>query len=589
MTVIANRKSLFATHSFDRPVQWAIFIITAILVVFPAWPILYQSVMDKPLYEQSRAFTLDNFTRVLNDAEFWSVLATTLVFAVLTTILAVIIGAALALLFTRTDMPGRNWLSGLIVVPFYVSPLILAFAWTVIFGPNGYFTILIRQLGLPTWNLYSLGGLVVVTATYYMPYAYLYCTSTLALADPQLEDAARIGGAGPIRALWNVTVPLMRPALVYSTLLILVSTIELLSIPLVLGTPTNVKVLATYIYTIGIVGVRTDYGAIAVVAIFTVLLVTVLVALQTRLVAQERRFVTVGGKATRPRLLRLGGLRWLAFALVGAYIIVAIILPLIGIIAQSLTAFLSPFVNPLTVLTLDNFGIVLNTEAYAQSIVNSVLIAVIGGALGVLFMALCALIVYRSTLPQRQALSYLALYPRAFPGIIVGIGFLWAFLLIPGIGAIRNTIWVLTLAFIMRHLPLGFSSISPAVLSVSPELDRAARVSGATWLGVARSILLPLLRPALLSAYVLLLITFLKEYAVALFLFAPGSQVIGTTMIELWRQGNSGPISALATVQLVITFVIIVLSRRLLGVRFTRGEMNGNARRSIAVLRNSAS
>lgn len=557
--------------SYDRLVQWGIFVVTALLVIFPAWPILYQSVMDKPLYEVGRAFTLNNFARVVADPAFWNVLGGTFIFAIGTTVLAVVIGAALALLLTRTDMPGGGWLATLIVLPFYVSPLVLAFAWTVIFGPQGYFTIMIRTLGLPTWNLYSLGGIIVVAATYYMPSAYLYCTSTLALSDPQLEEAARIGGAGPFRALWSVTVPLMRPALVYSTLLILVSTIELLSIPLVLGTPSNLNVLSTYVYTIGLVGVRTDYGAIAVVSIFTVVLVTGLVMLQSKLVAQERRFVTVGGKATRPRLLKLGPWRWPITALVVLYIVVAILLPLIGIVAQSFTAFLSPFINPLTVLTLDNFETVLNTPAYFQSIVNSLLIAVVGGAIGVVFMALCALTVYRSTLPGRQALSYLALYPRAFPGIIVGIGFLWAFLLIPGIGGLRSTIWALTLAFIMRHLPLGYSAISPAVLSVSPELDRAGRIAGGTWLTVARTILLPLLRPALLSAYVLLIITFLKEYAVALFLFAPGSRVIGTTLIELWRQGNSGPISALAAVQMLLTLIIVVLSRRLLRVKLYEG------------------
>jgi iron(III) transport system permease protein len=554
-------------RSFDRPVQWGIFIITAILVIFPAWPILYQSVMNKPLYDASRSFTLDNFTRVLSNGEFWGVLGGTVVYALATTILAVVIGATLAVLLTRTDMPGRRWLATLIVVPFYISPLILAFAWIIVFGPQGYLTNLARNLGLPVWDLYSLAGITIVTATYYMPYAYLYCTSTLALADPQLESAARIGGAGPVRALWSVTVPLMRPALVFSTLLVLVSTVELLSIPLVLGTPSNVNVLSTYVYTIGIVGVRTDYGAIAVISILTVLLVTGLVMLQSKLVAQERRFVTVGGKATRPRQLKLGGLRWVMFGLVLLYVIIAIVLPLLGILAQAFTSILSPFINPLTVITLDNFGLIFDTPSYSQSIINSLLIAVIGGAIGVLFMAFCALTVYRSDLKGRKILSYLALYPRAFPGIIVGIGFLWAFLLIPGIGGVRNTIWVMALAFIMRHLPLGFTSISPAVLSVSTELDRAARVSGATWLGVARSIMLPLLRPALLSTYVLLIITFLKEYAVALFLFAPGSQVIGTTLIELWRQGNSGPISALATIQLVLTLIIVVISRKVLGVK----------------------
>jgi iron(III) transport system permease protein len=164
-------------------------------------------------------------------------------------------------------------------------------------------------------------------------------------------------------------------------------------------------------------------------------------------------------------------------------------------------------------------------------------------------------------------LQYLALYPRAVPGIIVGIGFLWAFLLVPGVGGARNTIIALTIAFIMRFLPLAFGAIAPSILRVSAELDRASRVAGASWLRTVFSILVPLLRPALLSGFVLLFISFLKEYSSALFLFARGSEVIGTTMIELWRQGNSGPVAALSTIQLVLTAIVIVVGYRLLGAK----------------------
>src|SRR5205085_5967717 len=198
---------------------------------------------------------------------------------------------------------------------------------------------------------------------------------------------------------------------------------------------------------------------------------------------------------------------------------------------------------------------------------NAVLISTIGGAVGILFIALCALIVYRSDFRLRGVLAYLALYPRAVPGIIVGIGFLWAFLLVPGLGPLRNTIVALTIAFIMRFIPLGFGAVGPSILRVSTELDRAARVAGASWLRTMWSVLVPLLRPALLSGFVLLFISFLKEYSSALFLVARGSEVIGTTMIELWRQGNSGPVAALATIQLVITFVVLIVSQRLFGAR----------------------
>ncbi len=554
-------------RSWDRIIQWSVVVITAILVVFPAWPILLQSVMDQPLYEKTRAFTLNNFVKVFSSPVFYQVVGRTIVFALATTALSVGIGMLLAIFVVRTNMPGRKFLRNLITIPYYVSPLVLAFAWGTMYGPAGYVTILARTLHLPTWNLYSLGGIVIVTMMYTMPYTYLYISSSLALADPQLESAARIGGANPFLTMLRITVPLLRPAITYSFLLILVTTMELLSIPLVLGAPVGIQVLSTYLYQLGVVGIKTDYGSIAVVSIMVVLMVTGLVVLQGKLVAQERRFVTVGGKATRPKPLDLGGWKWVVSVIVGLFVFMFVILPLFALVLQASTPFVSPLVNPFTMLTTKNFSSIWDVSTYRQSLTNSLLIGLIGAAIGIIFTTISAITAYRSKFKARVAVRYLSLYPRAFPGLIVGIGFLWAFLMIPGIGAIRNTIWVMMIAFIMRYLPLGFSSISPSVLQVSDELDRAARIAGTSWFGATWRILFPILRPAMLSGYFLLFIAFLKEYSVALFLYARGSQVIGTTMIELWRQGNTGPVAALAVLQLAITAAVLVLSQKVLGVK----------------------
>lgn len=567
MATIAQTRAPSGRRTWDRVIQWGVVIITAILVIFPAWPILLQSVMDKPLYNPNRAFSLNNFVRVFSNPTFYHVVERTIIFALVTTTLSVLLGMILAILIVRTNMPARRLLRNLVTIPYYVSPLVLAIAWVPMFGPQGYITILVRNLHLPVWNLYSLGGIVVVTMMYTMPFTYLYISASLALADPQLEAAARIGGANPFLTMLRVTVPLLRPAITYSFLLILVTTMELLSIPLVLGHPFGIEVLSTYLYTLGIVGVTTDYGSIAVVAIVVVLLVTGLVVLQGKLVAQERRFVTVGGKASRPKPLDLGGWRWLAAILVGLFVFMFILLPLGALIIQASTPFWNAYTNPFRMLSFKNFDSILKIAAYRESITNSVMIGLIGGAIGIVFTTISAITAYRSKFQARKAVRYLSLYPRAFPGLIVGIGFLWAFLMIPGIGGIRNTIWVMMIAFIMRYLPLGFSSISPSVLQVSDELDRAARIAGTSWFGATWRILFPILRPAMLSGYFLLFIAFLKEYSVALFLFARGSRVIGTTMIELWRQGNTGPVAALAVIQLAITAVVLVISQKLLGVR----------------------
>jgi len=209
---------------------------------------------------------------------------------------------------------------------------------------------------------------------------------------------------------------------------------------------------------------------------------------------------------------------------------------------------------------MDNFKQAFEFETYRVAIINSLLIAGVGGVVATLFMAAVALLTYRSKFPMRGAVKYIAQYPRAFPGTIIGLGFLWALLSFPALGGLRNTIWILIIAYTMRYLPLGFSAMSPSILQISDELDRAARVSGTTWLGVMRHIMLPLLRPALLTTFTLLFITFLKEYSVALFLFTRGSQVIGTTMLEVWAQGGPGPAAALAVIQLLIIGVVRWLS-----------------------------
>ncbi|MFL5802900.1 MAG: ABC transporter permease [Roseiflexaceae bacterium] len=563
-TLARSKPATRGVNQFSRlavgVVQWGIALLALVLVLFPTWPIIYQSFLRQPLYEAGQALTLSNYPRVLTNPTIWRVIGNTVIFMIGSTLVGTLLGILFAVLLTRTNVPGRTWFTKLITIPYYVSALILAFAWRVMYGPQGFITVAVGQLGLPTWNLYSMGGLIVVSALYFMPLTYMYCSSSLLLADPQLENAARISGARPLRVLRTITLPLIRPAMLYSVLLTLVSGIELLSIPLILGVPNNIDVLSTFLYRSAIQSGSTDYGMLAVVALLVVVFVTVLVRMQNELTKQERRFVSVGGKVSRARLLSLGALRWPAALLVGLLVLTTILVPLAGITLQAFTPFLSPLANPFSLLTLDNFRQAFEFQTYRVSILNSLFLAAVGGLIATLFMALCALVAYRSAFPFRGVVKYLALYPRAFPGTVIGLGFLWALLSVPAVGWLRNTLWILVIAYSMRYLPLGFGSVSPSILQISDELDRAARVSGANWLGVIRHILLPLLRPALIATYLLLFITYLKEYSVALFLNAPGSEVIGTTMIQVSEQGGMGPVAALAVVQLVIIGIVMGIS-----------------------------
>lgn len=136
-----------------------------------------------------------------------------------------------------------------------------------------------------------------------------------------------------------------------------------------------------------------------------------------------------------------------------------------------------------------------------------------------------------------------------------------------GADLIRGTIVVLILAFVIRYIPVGFDAIAPALAQIGEELDRGARISGADWWTTVTRIILPILKPALFSCYALLFIHFFKEYVTAAFLYQPGSEIIGTTMLQLVAQGDNGPVSALATIQVIITALFVILARRLLGAK----------------------
>jgi len=553
----------------EIPIQYGTALLVLVLVVAPLLPVLLQSVLDGALYEEHYNLTLKNFARLARTEGFGQVLLNTFVLAGLTTLVAQVVGTAAAILFGRTDLPFARVLGEFFLWPLYLSALVLSFGWYSVYGPSGYLTLLWPSdwLGDAPWNLYSLGGMAAIAGVSQAPLAYIYCLSSATLTDPTLEEAARVSGAGTGRTLWRITLPLMLPAIAYSAVLNFTIGLELLSVPLIFGDPAGITVLTTFLFNNGVSSPRPDHGLVATAAALMLAVVCFLVWLQNRMLGNTRRFITLGGKATRPRPFRLGGLRWPLFALTALYIFATVIAPIGMLVLRAFTSFLSPMIPISEVLTLGNFASVFDYPVYSRAVWNSFLVSLIGGALATALIGLVAVIVHRSEFRFRNALHYLALFPRAVPGVVAGIGFFYAFALLPGLGMIRNSIWILVIAFTMRFIPTGIGAVAPMLLQVSPDLDRAARVQGADWWTTSRRIVLPLMRPALVGCFTVLFISFFKEYSTAIFLFAPGSEVIGTALLQLWVQGEVGMVAALAAIQVAVIAVCVAAVRGLFGVK----------------------
>jgi iron(III) transport system permease protein len=548
--------------------QYLLWAAGLVVIVGPLVPVVWASLWSTPLYEAGGTLTGRNYRDLLTDPDWWDAVRNSAWFATLTTGGAVGLGAALAVLFVRTDLPGRRVLSGIVLVPVMLPGLALILGWAAMYAPSGYVTRWIEEhTPLPVfWDLYSVPGMAVLATGVAAPVVYLFVRSALLSQDSALERAAQTAGASPARALLSVTVPLLRPAILNSALIVFALSLEVLGLPLILGSSNDIDFISTYLYDRWTNEVPPQHGLVSAGAVLLLALVTVLLLVRNRLTGDVARFATTGTGTPTARV-ELGVLRWPACAAVTTYAVASLLVPLAGLVLTATTSVLTPFVDPWSVLTTDHFRAVADNPVFVRSVRNSLLVAGIGGALATLAIAALSVVAHRSTFRFRRSLQYVLVYPRAMPGLVTGMAFFWAFVVLDPSGAVRASLWGVGLAFAVRSLALGYSAFYPALLSLGEDLDRAARTSGADWWLAMRTVVLRLLRPAMAVSFVVMFVAMLNDYDPAVFLVTPGTEVMGLTMLQLWVAGTAGPVAALGLVQVLITLVVLSVGRLLWGVQ----------------------
>ncbi len=570
-------------QTFPRPrrslvpawaLHWGTWLMVVTLIVGPFIPLLYASLRDRPLYQAGGVLTVRPYRELFGDSAFWHAWSNTLAFAGLTTLMAVLGGALVAILVTRTDLAGRKTLGRVILLPILLPSLGMVLGWLVVWGPGGYLTAMFSdRLHLPTLAIDTIPGMALVEATRLLPIAFLTCQAALSRADSSLEDAARSAGARPVRVLSSITIPMLRPALLNAGTLIFTLSIAALGIPLLLGTSNNIVFVSSYLYNTWTNASTPDPGSVSAGAMMMLVVATTLLVLRNRLLGAEARFVSVGGKSGRQALLRLRRWRWPLAGVLSFYLVFTTLVPVIGLALMSVVVVLTPLVPPWELLTSAHWNVLVDDDAFRRSIQNSAIIAVVGAVATTAFVALATLVAHRSGFRFRRTLPFLMLYPRATPGIIIGIGFFWAYLLTGAFGDyMRGSVWGIMLAFCVRNLPLAYIVMYPTLARIGEELDRAGRAAGAGWWRTSRSIVLPLLKPAIFASFILMFVEIINDYDPAVFLVKPGTEVMGATMLAQFIQGAVGPVSALAMVQVVITVIVLSIGAKLFKIGVTGGE-----------------
>jgi len=538
-------------------------LVTAAAVLAPLSLIVYQSLLSAPFFDAVKTVGLDAYAFVFADPDFWSALVNSLLIAAGMTVIAVPLGAILAFVMERTDFPGKRWIEPVILVPSFVSPMVLSFGYVVAAGPVGFYSVWATEVfGAAPWGLYSLTGMAVIAGLTHVPNVYIYASSALKSLGSDVEEAARVAGASPFRVAVSVSLPLIAPALLFSAVLVFFLGIELFGLPLVLGDPEGHLVLSTYLYKLTNKLGTPSYHLMAAVAVCIVAMTIPLVLLQRRLLQNARKYATIKGKAGRIRDLPLGRWKWFAVAVIGAWLIAAVIVPISGIALRAFVTNWGFGVNLAEAFTLDNFRAVFDEPTHVRAIWNTVLIGTVGGAITVACYTAIGFATHRRNDGWSRVVDYLVLVPRAVPGLLIGLAFLWVFLFFPPLAPLRKTIFSMWIAYTVVWLAYGMRLISSSLLQVSTELEEAARTVGASRGRISREITLPLIRHGLLGSWLLVFMIFEREYSTGVYLLAPGTEVIGAQLVSLWQGGAIDVVAALSLINIVLVFIGLAFALR---------------------------
>jgi iron(III) transport system permease protein len=572
MATVAKSTLPVATERFGAGLLSALpraltIVLTACAVLAPLSLILYQSLLDAPFFDAVKRVGVDAYAFIFADPDFWTALRNSLLIAAGMTVIAVPLGAVLAFVMERTDFPGKRWLEPMLLVPSFVSPMVLSFGYVVAAGPVGFYSIWATDVfGAAPWGLYSLGAMSVIAGLTHVPNVYIYASSALKNLGSDVEEAARVAGASPFRVAVSVSLPLIMPALLFSAVLIFFLGIELFGLPLVLGDPEGHLVLSTYLYKLTNKLGTPSYHLMAAVAVCIVAMTIPLVLLQRHLLQNVRKYATIKGKAGRIRELPLGRWKSVAVALIGLWLFVAVIVPITGIALRAFVTNWGFGVHLAEAFTLENFREVFNEPTDVRAIWNTVLLGTVGGAITVACYAAIGFATHRRNDGWSRLVDYLVLVPRAVPGLLIGLAFLWVFLFFPPLRPLRTTIFSMWLAYTVVWLAYGMRLISSSLMQVSTELEEAARTVGARRGRISREITLPLIRHGLLGSWLLVFMIFEREYSTGVYLLAPGTEVIGAELVSLWQGGAIDVVAALSLINIVLVFIGLAFALRF-GVR----------------------
>ena len=514
------------------------------------------------------SFTLDKYIEAYTDPAFAEVIVNTVIFVLGSSILATVLALFLAYLNTRTDIPFKFLFKIISIIPMMIPHLLFSVSWALLLNPsNGMMNIVLKNvfaLDSAPFNIYSLSGMILVEGLLDLPIAYLIIAPAMASFDVALEESSRVFGAGTWRTLMRVTLPVLRPAILAAFILGVVRSLASFAVPSVLGMPGRVYVLATHLYQMIATGFATDYGKAAAVGMSVLATSITLIFIYRALTAESEKYVTISSRGYRPTVVELKKARIPLFCVVGLLSFILIVLPVAVLFYTSLVPYsMVPSARAFSLMSWKHWIEVLEDPISLLSLKNSLFLGVIGATLGVVLSIFVAYVIVKVKTKASGILESLSYLSFSFPGIVIGVGFMWFFVQTP----LYATLWALLIGYVATYLPYGIRPLASAFVQVHAHLEESSLVCGASPLTTMRRIIVPLLIPGIVSAWILMSTMFVRELTLSVVLSRPGTEVLAVQILRFAEDGLWGRLSALGIMMIFISTALVVVAT-LVGGKF---------------------
>ena len=569
MAILAGGRFGAVSTSARRDILPPIMVGAAVLASLTVFSLLvvifWLSFVDGSPGDDDLTYTLSFYSEIFLDPFTYRVLLNTVLFSTITLAVALTLALPMAWIVERTDFPGKPIVFTLLTIALLIPSFSVALGWLFLLHPKigivNHLAMAAFGLSEAPFNIATILGMGMVEGLSLTPVTFIMTAIVFRTMDPAMEEAAGMGGASLFQTLRRITLPLAWPGILAASIYVYTIGFAAFDVPAILGLSNRIFTFSTYVYSeISPADGLPEYGGVAGLSMMMVVFAGFLTWWYTRVQRESSRYAVITGKGYRPTLVRLGRYKAPAIAFFVLFFIVSQLLPVLTLLWAAGLPFIQPVsAEAIAQLSFDHFRN-LPRELISNALGNTAALMVLVPTVTVVFSVAISWVVVRSKVPGRAVFDFFAFLPHTVPAIVFSVAaWLLALFLLSDVVPIYGTIWILVLVYVVARLSYGTRMTNSGMIQIHPELEESARMSGASTAGVMRRVLLPLLTPAMMYAWIWIALLSYRELTLPVVLATGDNQPLSMVVWSYVLTSEYGQASAVAAIMTALMAPILVV------------------------------